>query len=79
MQNLYFAYLLVLRAVVKAGPLLSELDYNTGFAKEDAATRRLVTSLVGSWLRGQGREGGGAARMPSALGSLPSMRWRTQQ
>jgi hypothetical protein len=45
-QNLYFAYLLVLRAVVKAGPLLAEFEYNTGLGEEDARTRDLVSRLV---------------------------------
>ncbi|MEW5302373.1 MAG: hypothetical protein WDW36_005166 [Sanguina aurantia] len=45
-QNLYFAYLFVLRAVVKAGPLLQRLDYFTGLAKEDARTQELIDQLV---------------------------------
>lgn len=45
-QNLYFAYLFVLRAVVKAGPLLQRLDYFTGLEKEDARTQELIDRLV---------------------------------
>ncbi|GBF89565.1 hypothetical protein Rsub_02283 [Raphidocelis subcapitata] len=45
-SNLHFAYLLVLRAVVKAGPLLAGFDYDTGLRDEDRATRELVKSLL---------------------------------
>jgi ERO1-like protein alpha len=50
-QNLYFAYLFVLRAVMKAAPLLTSYDYNTGLPEEDAYTRQLITQLVSavSW------------------------------
>jgi hypothetical protein len=41
-----------LRAVVKAGPILSELEYTTGLASEDARTRKLIDSLVGAALAG---------------------------
>jgi ERO1-like protein alpha len=51
-SNLYFAYLLVLRAVLKAGPLLAGLEYDTGLPAEDAQTRRLVTDLVRERERG---------------------------
>lgn len=44
--NLYFAYLLVLRAVTKAGPVLAAYDYDTGLAAEDARTRDLVGRLL---------------------------------
>jgi ERO1-like protein alpha len=47
-ENLYFAYLFVLRAVLKAAPLLSAYDYTTGMEAEDAATRHLMQQLVGS-------------------------------
>ncbi len=46
-QNLYFAYLFVLRAVMKAAPLLARYDYVTGLEAEDGATRQLVQQLVG--------------------------------
>ena len=45
-QNLYFAYLFVLRAVMKEAPVLTAYDYNTGLEDEDAQTRSLVSQLV---------------------------------
>lgn len=45
-ENLYFAYLFVLRAALKAGPLLQEIVYDTGSPKEDAHTAELVHRLV---------------------------------
>jgi ERO1-like protein alpha len=45
-ENLYFAYLFVLRAVIKAGPVLKGVHYDTGYAKEDAHTARLIGMLV---------------------------------
>lgn len=47
-ENLYFAYLFVLRAALKAGPLLREAAYDTGSPLEDARTCELVRKLVGS-------------------------------
>ena len=41
-ENLYFSYLFVLRAAMKAAPLLSAADYNTGSPEEDAGTRDLM-------------------------------------
>jgi hypothetical protein len=38
--------LFVLRAVMKAAPLLTSYDYNTGLPEEDAHTRQLITQLV---------------------------------
>jgi hypothetical protein len=58
-SNLHFAYLLVPRAVVKAGPLLAGFDYDTGLPDQDRATRELVNSLV---VGGDGRRGGGGGR-----------------
>ena len=46
-ENLYFAYLFVLRAVMKAGPLLEAYQYRTGFDAEDAMSARLMRKLVG--------------------------------
>ncbi len=46
MENLYFAYLFVLRAALKAAPLLEEIAYDTGFPEEDARTAQLVRQLV---------------------------------
>ncbi|EFJ53070.1 endoplasmic reticulum oxidoreductin 1 family protein [Volvox carteri f. nagariensis] len=45
-ENLYFAYLFVLRAVTKAGPLLARYEYVTGLEEEDAATAALMKQLV---------------------------------
>lgn len=46
-ENLYFTYLFVLRAVVKARPLLAQaVNFSTGHAEEDAMTRRLVLALT---------------------------------
>ena len=45
-ENLYFAYLFVLRAVMKAGPTLKEVHYETGYAKEDMHTKNLMAKLV---------------------------------
>lgn len=45
-ENLYFAYLFVLRAVMKAGPYLASMDYQTGIPAEDANTLQLVQGLV---------------------------------
>ncbi len=53
-QNLYFAYLFVLRAVMKAAPLLARYDYGTGLEAEDAATTQLVQQLVGGGWRKAG-------------------------
>ena len=44
--NLYFAYLFVLRAVLKAGPVLERVQYTTGNAGQDALTAQLVQRLV---------------------------------
>ena len=45
-ENLYFAYLFVLRATLKAAPLLEDIVYDTGFPEEDARTGELVRKLV---------------------------------
>lgn len=45
-ENLYFAYLFVLRAVMKAKPLLAAVDFNTGTPIEDAKTKELMTRLI---------------------------------
>lgn len=47
-QNLFFAYLFVLRAVMKAAPVLTTYQYDTGLPQEDATTQNLITDLV-SW------------------------------
>lgn len=45
-ENLYFAYLFVLRAVMKAGPLLEQFEFETGVTDEDLRTQQLVKQLV---------------------------------
>lgn len=45
-ENLYFTYLFVLRAALKAAPLLEDIAYDTGFPEEDARTGELVRQLV---------------------------------
>ena len=45
-QNLYFTYLFVLRAVIKAESYLSEAEYSTGNDAEDHLTYKLVNALV---------------------------------
>ncbi len=45
-ENLYFAYLFVLRAVLKAGPLLESYRYTTGVEGEDRLASRLIRNLV---------------------------------
>jgi ERO1-like protein alpha len=47
-QNLYFTYLFVLRALSKAEAYLSHAEYATGNDSEDEITLKLVTALVGS-------------------------------
>lgn len=46
-ENMYFTYLFVLRAVMKAGPLLASIDYSTGCQGQDIETKRLMQQLVG--------------------------------
>lgn len=46
LNNLYFTFLFMLRAVDKAAPLLQALNYSTGNATEDAATAALVSRLL---------------------------------
>ncbi len=47
-ENMYFTYLFVLRAVMKAGPLLASIDYSTGCQGQDTETKRLMQQLVGN-------------------------------
>ena len=46
LDNLYFAFLFTLRAVVKAGDNLMAFPYDTGFSDEDQATRKMIAQLV---------------------------------
>jgi hypothetical protein len=48
LNNLYFAYLFLLRAVVKAGDALVEYPYSTGNHTDDVIVRRLMKELVTS-------------------------------
>ncbi|KQJ84105.1 hypothetical protein BRADI_5g18740v3 [Brachypodium distachyon] len=45
-QNLYFTYLFVLRAVTKATDYLEQAEYNTGNPEEDLKTQSLVKQLL---------------------------------
>lgn len=45
--NMYFTYLFVLRAVLKAGPTLQAVAYDTGAPAQDRGTAKLVQQLVG--------------------------------
>jgi len=45
-ENLYFAYLFVLRAVMKAGPYLESVQYTTGIADQDSRSLELIRQLV---------------------------------
>ena len=45
-ENLYFAYLFVLRAILKAGPYLESVSYDTGMPEEDSRTSALIQQLV---------------------------------
>ena len=46
-ENMYFTYLFVLRAVMKAGPMLEAVDYSTGCEHDDRQTKQLMQQLVG--------------------------------
>jgi hypothetical protein len=45
-QNLFFAYSFVLRAVMKAAPVLTSYQYDTGLPEEDQQTQQLIAQLV---------------------------------
>lgn len=45
-ENMYFTYLFVLRAVMKAGPMLASVDYSTGCSQDDIETKQLMQKLV---------------------------------
>ncbi len=48
MDNLYFSFLFVLRAVAKAEDLLLRYEFSTGNATDDASVKELVDVLVSS-------------------------------
>lgn len=47
LKNLYFIYLLELRALAKASPYLLAEDYYTGRGEEDQEVRTAVNDLIG--------------------------------
>lgn len=48
LQNVYFTYALLLRAVKKVGPYLEQYDFRTGSNEEDEKTRFMVQDLIKS-------------------------------
>ncbi|RCI02930.1 hypothetical protein CU098_012314 [Rhizopus stolonifer] len=48
LQNVYFTYALLLRAVKKIGPYLDKYEYRTGSTTEDEKTRWMVQDLIKS-------------------------------
>lgn len=48
LNNLYFTFLFVLRAVTKAGSVLTEYPYHTGNKADDEMVRTLIERLVKS-------------------------------
>ncbi|KAI9333891.1 endoplasmic reticulum Oxidoreductin 1-domain-containing protein [Pilaira anomala] len=48
LQNVYFTYALLLRAVQKVGPYLDHYEYRTGSSEEDEKTRFMVQDLIKS-------------------------------
>ncbi|VVC95347.1 unnamed protein product [Leptidea sinapis] len=47
LKNLYFVYLLEMRALAKAGPYLEREDYFTGNPTEDEETRNAISNMLG--------------------------------
>ncbi|OAD03632.1 hypothetical protein MUCCIDRAFT_143593, partial [Mucor lusitanicus CBS 277.49] len=48
LQNVYFTYALLLRAVSKIGPYLDKYEYRTGSEQEDEKTRLMVQDFIKS-------------------------------
>ena len=46
LKNLFFTYLLALRAVIKAAPYWKEVEFYTGDLKEDMEVKKIVMELV---------------------------------
>lgn len=46
LKNLYFSYLLTLRAITKAAPYWKEASFYTGNDKEDAEVRKIILELI---------------------------------
>lgn len=47
LKNLYFVYLLEMRALAKAGPYLEQEEYFTGNPTEDEETRQAISNMLG--------------------------------
>ncbi|CAK1552601.1 unnamed protein product [Leptosia nina] len=47
LKNLYFLYLLEMKALAKAGPYLEREDYFTGNSNEDEETRNAIKNMLG--------------------------------
>jgi ERO1-like protein alpha len=48
LKNLYTLYLLMLRAIVKAGPYLENEQFYTGIEEDDIAVKQLVLRIIES-------------------------------
>ncbi|EDV29151.1 uncharacterized protein TRIADDRAFT_19638, partial [Trichoplax adhaerens] len=46
LKNLYFAYLVLLRAVTKAAPYWEKMDFYTGNTTEDESVKRIILDIV---------------------------------
>jgi hypothetical protein len=46
LKNIYFVYLLELRALVKVAPYLQQEMFFTGNEKEDVETRQIIDQLI---------------------------------
>ena len=46
LKNLFFTYLLTLRAVVKAAPYWKQVNFYTGDLKEDNEVKKIVLEMV---------------------------------
>ena len=46
LKNLYFAYLVILRAVTKAAPYWEKANFYTGNSSEDETVKHLILDIV---------------------------------
>lgn len=46
LKNLYFAYLVVLRAITKAAPYWEKANFYTGNSSEDETVKQLILDIV---------------------------------
>jgi hypothetical protein len=69
-SNLYFTFLFVLRAVVKAGSTLTDFPFHTGNQEDDTIVRNLIQKLVEARLPSMGLPSMGLPSM--GLPSMPS-------